>query len=33
MLGQLAKLGEVKPEVVGQAIAKYRLDLPVSDAL
>ncbi len=33
VLGQLAKLGEVKPEVVGQAIAKYRLDLPVSDAL
>jgi pyruvate dehydrogenase E1 component len=33
VLGQLAKLGEVKHEVVGQAIAKYRLDLPVSDAL
>ncbi|HEX3492957.1 MAG TPA: pyruvate dehydrogenase (acetyl-transferring), homodimeric type, partial [Streptosporangiaceae bacterium] len=33
VLGQLAKQGEVKHEVVGQAIAKYRLDLPVSDAL
>ena len=33
VLGELAKLGEVKHEVVGQAIAKYRLDLPVSDAL
>jgi pyruvate dehydrogenase E1 component len=33
VLGQLARLGEVKPEVVGQAISKYRLDLPVSDAL
>jgi pyruvate dehydrogenase E1 component len=33
VLGQLAKLGEVKHEVVGQAIAKYRLDVPVSDAL
>ena len=32
-LAQLAQLGEVKPEVVGQAISKYRLDLPVSDAL
>jgi pyruvate dehydrogenase E1 component len=33
VLAQLAQLGEVKPEVVGQAIAKYRLDLPVSEAL
>jgi pyruvate dehydrogenase E1 component len=33
VLEQLARLGEVKPEVVGQAIAKYRLDLDVSDAL
>jgi pyruvate dehydrogenase E1 component len=33
VLGQLARLGEVKPEVVGQAIARYRLDLPVSEAL
>jgi pyruvate dehydrogenase E1 component len=33
VLGELAKLGEVKHEVVGQAITKYRLDLPVSDAL
>jgi pyruvate dehydrogenase E1 component len=33
VLGQLAQLGEVKHEVVGQAITKYRLDLPVSDAL
>jgi pyruvate dehydrogenase E1 component len=33
VLAQLAQLGEVKPEVVGQAISKYRLDLPVSDAL
>jgi pyruvate dehydrogenase E1 component len=29
----LAKLGEVKPEVGAQSIAKYRLDLEVSDAL
>jgi len=33
VLAELAKLGEVKPETVAQAIAKYRLDLPVSDAL
>ncbi len=33
VLGQLAKQGEVKPEVLSQAIAKYRLDVPVSDAL
>jgi len=33
MLSQLAKIGEVKPEVLTQAIARYRLDLPVSDAL
>ncbi len=33
VLGQLARLGEVKPETVGQAITRYRLDLPVSEAL
>jgi len=33
VLAQLARMGEVKPEVVGQAIAKYRLDLDVSEAL
>jgi pyruvate dehydrogenase E1 component len=33
VLGELARLGEVKPEVVAQAISKYRLDLDVSDAL
>src|SRR5260370_86023 len=33
VLAELAKLGEVKPEVVAQAIARYRLDLEVSDAL
>jgi pyruvate dehydrogenase E1 component len=33
VLAELARLGEVKPEVVGQAITKYKLDLPVSDAL
>ncbi len=33
VLSQLARLGEVKPEVLGQAIAKYHLDLDVSDAL
>ncbi|MGH3274713.1 MAG: transketolase-like TK C-terminal-containing protein, partial [Streptosporangiaceae bacterium] len=33
VLGQLARLGEVKPEVVSQAITQYRLDMPVSDAL
>ena len=31
MLSQLARTGEVKPEVLGQAIAKYRLDVDVSD--
>jgi pyruvate dehydrogenase E1 component len=31
VLTQLARLGEVKPEVLGQAIAKYRLDLDVSE--
>ena len=31
VLSQLARQGEVKPEVVGQAITKYRLDLPVSE--
>jgi pyruvate dehydrogenase E1 component len=33
VLSQLARLGEVKPEVLGQAIEKYRLDVPVSAAL
>jgi pyruvate dehydrogenase E1 component len=33
VLSELAKIGEVKPEVLAQAIAKYQLDLPVSDAL
>jgi pyruvate dehydrogenase E1 component len=33
VLAQLARLGEVKPEAVGQAIAKYGLDLAVSEAL
>jgi pyruvate dehydrogenase E1 component len=33
VLAQLARLGEVKPEVVSQAIARYGLDLDVSDAL
>ncbi|HEY1619557.1 MAG TPA: hypothetical protein VGG25_18185, partial [Streptosporangiaceae bacterium] len=33
VLGQLARLGEVKPEVVSQAIAKYQLDMALSDAL
>jgi pyruvate dehydrogenase E1 component len=33
VLGQLAKRGEVKPEVLTKAIEKYKLDLPVSQAL
>jgi pyruvate dehydrogenase E1 component len=33
VLSQLAKRGEVKPDVLAQAIEKYRLDLPVSEAL
>ena len=33
VLTQLVKAGELKPEVLGQAISKYRLDLDVSDAL
>ena len=33
VLAQLARMGEVKPEVVSQAIARYGLDLDVSDAL
>jgi pyruvate dehydrogenase E1 component len=33
VLSQLARQGEVKPEVLSQAIGKYRLDLDVSDAL
>jgi pyruvate dehydrogenase E1 component len=31
VLSQLARQGGVKPEVVGQAIARYRLDVPVSE--
>jgi pyruvate dehydrogenase E1 component len=33
VLAQLARMGEVKPEVVGQAISRYGLDMAVSDAL
>jgi pyruvate dehydrogenase E1 component len=33
VLSQLAKRGEVKPDLLGQAIEKYRLDVPVSEAL
>jgi pyruvate dehydrogenase E1 component len=33
VLTQLVKTGELKPEVLGQAISKYRLDLDVSEAL
>ncbi len=33
VLGQLARRGEVKPEVLGQAIEKYRLNATVSEAL
>jgi pyruvate dehydrogenase E1 component len=33
VLSQLAKRGEVKPDVLTKAIEKYKLDLPVSDAL
>ena len=32
VLAQLARAGEVKPETVAQAIARYKLDLPVSQA-
>jgi pyruvate dehydrogenase E1 component len=33
VLSQLARRGEVKPEVLGQAVEKYRLDVPVSELL
>jgi pyruvate dehydrogenase E1 component len=33
VLSQLARAGEVKREVLSQAISKYRLDLPVSEVL
>ncbi|HEY2441904.1 MAG TPA: pyruvate dehydrogenase (acetyl-transferring), homodimeric type, partial [Streptosporangiaceae bacterium] len=33
VLSQLARSGEVKPEVLGQAIEKYQLDVSVSEAL
>jgi pyruvate dehydrogenase E1 component len=33
VLAQLARMGEIKPEVVSQAISRYGLDLDVSDAL
>ena len=32
-LSQLVKRGEVKPDVLTKAIEKYKLDLPVSQAL
>jgi pyruvate dehydrogenase E1 component len=31
VLSQLARQGEVKPEVLGQAITRYRLDVAVSE--
>jgi pyruvate dehydrogenase E1 component len=33
VLSQLARRGEVKPELLGQAIEKYKLDVSVSEAL
>jgi pyruvate dehydrogenase E1 component len=33
VLSQLARRGEVKPEALGQAIEKYKLDVSVSEAL
>ena len=33
VLGRLARRGEIKPDVLTQAITKYRLDLEVSDLL
>jgi pyruvate dehydrogenase E1 component len=33
VLSQLAKRGEVKPDALTKAIEKYKLDLPVSEAL
>jgi pyruvate dehydrogenase E1 component len=33
VLTQLVRSGEVKPETLSQAIAKYHLDLDVSDVL
>jgi hypothetical protein len=33
VLGQLARRGEAKAKVPGQAIGNYRLDVPVSQAL
>jgi pyruvate dehydrogenase E1 component len=33
VLSELARTGEVKREVLSQAISKYRLDLPVSEVL
>jgi pyruvate dehydrogenase E1 component len=33
VLSQLAKAGQVHPSLPAQAIAKYKLDLPVSEAL
>jgi pyruvate dehydrogenase E1 component len=33
VLSQLVRGGELKPEVLGQAIEKYRLDAPVSEVL
>jgi hypothetical protein len=33
VLSQLVRTGEVKHEILAQAIEKYRLDFPVSAAL
>jgi pyruvate dehydrogenase complex dehydrogenase (E1) component len=33
VLWELARSGAVDPSLPGQAITKYRLDLPVSEAL
>jgi pyruvate dehydrogenase E1 component len=33
VLGQLVRQGDLKPEVLSEAIAKYRLDVDVSEAL
>ena len=33
VLGQLVRLGDLKPDVLTEAITKYRLDLDVSSAL
>ena len=33
VLGQLVRQGDLKPDVLNEAITKYRLDLDVSSAL